>query len=105
MNVNFTDINTYGLIDVRKEGETKDHEMLYTVTLTYQTHDRTVPDFRHKAFRLTALDGSQYLLGGCGRPYPTVKENTPTPSKPTDSSLTSVIITLTSPSPLLSIAG
>lgn len=101
MNVNFTEVNTYGLIDVREEGETKDHQMMYTVTITYQTHDRTLPDFRHNSFRLTALNGKQYLLGSHERPYPTVKKSTPTPSKPSESTLTTVVVSLLSSAPLL----
>lgn len=101
MNVNFTEVNTYGLIDVREEGETKDHQMMYTVTITYQTHDRTLPDFRHNSFRLTSLNGKQYLLGSHERPYPTVKKSTPTPSKPSESTLTTVVVSLLSSAPLL----
>lgn len=97
----FNEINIHGLVDAKIENQLENHEPVYTVTLTYQTCDRTPQKRNSLAYRLTSIDGTRYLLGSYARPYVIYNDTTPFPGKPGDSVLKTVTLTYKSPHPLL----
>lgn len=103
-NVNFTSINTYGLIEVTLKVSLENKQVINSVTCTFRTRDKKSFKGRHLAFRLTATDGTQHLIGTYTRPYAIIEENIPYPSKPTESTLKTVKITYKATHPMLYIA-
>lgn len=103
-NVNFTKINNLaGLIGAKVEDVEENGQKVYTTTVTFHTCDKTPVRMKRQAFRLTAVDGSQFLVGTDIRPYPIVKESNPFPEKAGDNVLKTVTITWKAPCPMLSI--
>lgn len=100
--VNFTEINEIvNLVGVKMEDESQKGETVYTTTVTFQTKRKDVVRWKRIAFRLTSIDGNQFLVGTGSRPYPVVKENNTFPEKPGDSTLKTVTITWRSLLPML----
>lgn len=102
--VNFCEIeDVRGLIGAKIEDEEQNGQKVYTTTVTLQTKEKTPGDRFRLAFRLTSIDGTQFLVGTDSRPYPVIKENNAFPEKPGDSDLKTVTITWKAPLPMLTI--
>ena len=99
--VEFAEINTVGLVDVKMDDSIENKEKVYTSVVSFQTPNKTPAGVSRLAFRLTTIDGNRFLLGTSERPYPIIKESNPFPGKVGDSTLKSVTITWKSPCPLL----
>lgn len=100
--VNFCEIESLsGLVGAKTEDTMDDGEKVYTTTVTFQMKCKMPTEERRVAFRLTSIDGNQFLVGTDIRPYPVIKENNPYPEKPGDSVLKQVTVTWKSPYPML----
>lgn len=91
--VNFTEINTYGNIQVSEESDYQNNERIWTITVTYKQKCKKPSGARRKAFRLTRIDGTQFVIGTYDRPFPVIKESNPYPDKPTGTTLMTVTVT------------
>ena len=85
------------------EDEEQHGQKVYTTTVTFQTGNKTPGDKVRQAYRLTSIDGTQFLVGTYSRPYAICKENNAFPEKPGDSDLKTVTITWKAPLPMLTI--
>lgn len=102
--VNFCEIEDIrGLIGTKIEDDEQDGQKVYTTTVTFQTKEKTPGDRVRLAFRLTSIDGTQFLVGTDSRPYPVIKENNAFPEKPGDSDMKTVTITWKATLPMLTI--
>lgn len=91
--VNFTEINTYGNIQVSEESDYQNNERVWTVTVTYKTKCKNPTGNRRNAFRMTRIDGTQFVIGTYDRPFPVIKESNPYPDKPTGTTLMTTTVT------------
>lgn len=104
VSVNFCEIeNIRGLVGAKVEDEEQHGQKVYTTTVTFQTEEKSPGDRFRLAYRLTSVDGTQFLVGTDSRPFPIIKENNPFPEKPGDSVLKTVTITWKAPIPMLTI--
>lgn len=102
--VNFSEIeDIHGLVGAKIEDEEQHGQKVYTTTVTFQTGNKTPGDKVRQAYRLTSIDGTQFLVGTDSRPYAICKENNAFPEKPGDSDLKTVTITWKAPLPMLTI--
>lgn len=92
-NVNFTEINAFGNIQVSDESSYENNELVWTTTITYKVKSKDPQGWRRKAFRMTAIDGTQYFVGTDERPFAVIKESNPWPDKATGSTLMTVTVT------------
>ena len=99
--VGFSEISINELVGVTVEDSYENNQKIYTTTATFQTCDKKPLTARQVAFRLTSIDGSQYMIGTSSRPYPIIKERNPFPEKPADTTLKTVTITWKSLLPML----
>ena len=100
-NVNFKKINICGLVEVTEEDNYENNEQTWTTTIKYTTKDKKTKGNRRKAYRLTSVDGTVFIVGTYERPYPVEKESNPYPSKETGSTLRTVTVTWKAPYGLL----
>lgn len=91
--VNFTEVNAFGNIQVSDDSNYENNELVWTTTITYKAKSKNPQMWRRKAFRMTAIDGKKYLVGTGERPFPVIKESNPYPDKATGSTLMTVTIT------------
>lgn len=91
--VNFTEINTFGNIQVSEDSDYQNNERIWTITVTYKQKCKLPTGARRKAYRLTRLDGTQFVVGTYDRPFPVIKESNPYPDKVTGTTLMTVTIT------------
>lgn len=99
--VNFKPICIEGLASVRIEDASENNQIVYTTSLSFRTKDKTPMAERKLAFRLTSVNGAQFIIGLPYRPYPIIKENNPYPDKPGDDTLKTVQVTWKSLHPML----
>lgn len=104
-NVNFEEINTVGNIQVSDESSYESNELIWTTTITYKVKTKAPQAWRRKAFRMTAIDGTKFLVGTGERPFPVIKESNPYPDKPTGTTLMTVTVTWKSRHGLMEIIG
>lgn len=97
----FSEIHIQELVGVTIEDSLENNQRLYTTTAIFKSCDKTPLSARHMAFRLTSIDGKQYMIGTGSRPFPVIKEKNPFPEKPADSTLKTVTITWKSLLPML----
>ncbi len=100
-NVNFAEINILEQAEASITDAIENKERVYTTTLTYHTCDKTPTTDTHKVFRLTTIDGTQFLVGTHARPYAIIKESNPFPRKPGDNILKIVTVTWKALTPML----
>lgn len=91
--VNFTEINTFGNIQVSEDSDYQNNERIWTITITYKQKCKNPSGWRRKAFRMTRLDGKKIVVGTFSRPFPVIKESNPYPDKPTGTTLMTVTVT------------
>lgn len=91
-NVNFEEINTVGNIQVSDESSYENNELIWTTTVTYKVKSKSPRAWRRKAFRMTAIDGTMYLVGTGDRPFPVIKESNPYPGLPTGTTLMTITV-------------
>lgn len=97
----FSEINIKELVGVAIEDSYENNQKVYTTTATFNTCDKKPITVRQASFRLTSVDGKQYMIGTDSRPYPIIKERNPYPEKPADTTLKTVTITWKSLLPML----
>lgn len=102
-NVTFHEIDIWELVGAKVETNMENNQLTQSVTITFKTKNSQPMRMRGKVYRLTDMEGGQYLLGTWQRPYCVWKESASRPEKPTDSTLKTVTITLKSLHPLLTI--
>ena len=85
--VDYSQLEIKELVGVVVEDSYDNNQKTYTTTAT--------------AFRLTSVDGRQYMIGTSSRPYPIIKEKNNFPEKPNDSTMKTVTITWKAPLPML----
>ncbi|MCH3994133.1 MAG: hypothetical protein LKE54_03610 [Prevotella sp.] len=95
--VNFTEINKFGLAEVTEEDSRENNQRIWTTTIKYNTKNKKSSSERRMAYRLTTIDGTQFLVGTYDRPYTITKNSNPFPGKPTETTLRSVTITWKAP--------
>lgn len=104
LGVNFCEIEEIsGLVGAKIEDEEVNGQKVFTSTVTFQTYCKETFQGKRCAFRLTSIDGTQFLVGTYSRPYPIIKENNAFPEKPGDSDMKTVTITWKAPLPMLTI--
>lgn len=101
--VNFEEIKVQELVGVTIEDAYENNQKIYTVTAQFLMKDKEPLTDRHLSFKLTSINGKQYLLGTNSRPFPIIKENNNFPEKPADSQMKQVTITWKSTYSLLQI--
>lgn len=99
----FTEININELADVKIEDSLENNQKIFTSILSFKTCARDPLADRRLVYRLTAADGTQYILGSKSRPFPITTEENPFPSNPTESSLKKVTVKWQSIFPLLTV--
>lgn len=97
----FTEINIKNQADVKVEDVVENNTRVFTTTLSFTSCDKTPLPKRRMTYRLTAVDGTQYLIGTNSRPYPISTESNPFPDKPTESILKKVTVKWISRWPML----
>lgn len=101
--VNFSEIAINELVGVTVEGSMDNNQYIYTTTATFQTCDKTPFEGRRLAFRLTGIDGKQYMIGKKDRPYPIIKVQDNFPDKPAGSTARQITVVWKSTCPMLNI--
>ena len=76
----FVQLCTIGLSTFEISEKMESKNRIFHHTLTVKLAERLVLSGRKTCFRLTAVDGTQYMLGSDSRPYPTVGQNESHPS-------------------------
>ena len=99
----FEEIHAEGLIEVSVEDSFEDNQRVYATTATFRTCRKAPLLARQKVFRLTAMDGTRWLMGTGEKPYPIVSEANPWPGDPSGSALKKVKLTWKATTPLLRI--
>lgn len=99
--VDFSQLEIKELVGVVVEDSYDNNQKTYTTTATFETKCKEPITSRHLAFRLTSVDGRQYMIGTSSRPYPIIKEKNNFPEKPNDSTMKTVTITWKAPLPML----
>lgn len=97
----FSEISIKELVGVTIEDSYENNQKVYTTTATFTTCGKRPMTVRQAVFRLTSIDGKQYMIGTDARPYPIIKERNPFPEKPADTTLKTVTITWKSLLPML----
>ena len=97
----FSELHIHELVGVTIEDSYENNQKVFTTTATFKTCDKIPLTVRQVAFRLTSIDGQQYMIGTGSRPYPIIKERNPFPEKPADGSLKTVTITWKALMPML----
>ena len=101
----FTDLEIQDLVGVTVEDSYENAQRKYNTTVTFKTPCRKLLALSRMAFRLTDVNGNQYLVGTNSRPYAIIKELQTFPDKVPDSSLKQFTITWKSMHPMLLIEG
>lgn len=76
----FVQLCTVGLSTFEISDKVEFKNRIFQHTLTVKLAERFVSSNRKICFRLTAVDGSQYMLGSDVRPYPVITQNDSHPS-------------------------
>lgn len=97
----FTDLDIQDLVGVTVEDSYENAQRKYTTTVTFKTPCRKLLALSRMAFRLTDVNGNQYMVGTNSRPYPIIKELQTFPDKVPESSLKQFSITWKSMYPML----
>lgn len=97
----FTDLDIQDLVGVTVEDSYENAQRKYTTTVTFKTPCRKLLALSRMAFRLTDVNGNQYMVGTNSRPFPIIKEVQNYPEKVPDSSLKQFTITWKSMCPML----
>ncbi len=80
------DLEIYGLASAEVTSKIEKKSKLYTTTLTVITAYDNVLATKHYAFLAKCADGSWYLIGGSGHPYPIVNTTDDLPGRTNDKS-------------------
>ena len=97
----FSEIHIHELVGVTIEDSYENNQKVFTTTATFKTCDKMPLTVRQVEFRLTSIDGKQYMIGTGSRPYPILKEGNPFPGKPDENTLKTVTITWKALTPML----
>lgn len=97
----FKEIANFDLVSCTIDDTVDNNSKTYTVNVSFKSSDKELSLGRKLAFRLTQLNGQQFLVGTKYRPYPIIKESNPFPDKPTNSYLKNFTITWKSTLPPL----
>lgn len=97
----FTNLEIQELVGVNCEDNYEKGQRVYTTTVTFKTPCRKLLALSRMAFRLTDVNGDQYMVGTNSRPFPIIKEVQNYPEKVPDSSLKQFSITWKSMCPML----
>lgn len=97
----FTDLDIQDLVGVTVEDSYENAQRKYTTTVTFKTPCRKLLALSRMVFRLTDVNGDQYMVGTNSRPFPIIKEVQNYPEKVPDSSLKQFTITWKSMCPML----
>lgn len=73
--------------------KTDDKNKVITTTLKFLTPDDLNIKRRHLVFKVTLIDGRQYLVGSSERPYPSVEITENYPDAVKDNQLNEVVVT------------
>ncbi len=101
----FTEINIRLLADVRVSDSLDGNVRKFTTVLTFSVCDHSPSFSRRLAYRLTAADGTQFMIGTNKRPYAITTENIPFPDSPTESLLKKITVKWTSAYPMLKVVS
>lgn len=89
----FETLCTVGLSKLEISDELEAKNRIYVHSLEAVMQERLTVANRKLCFRLTAVDGSQYLIGVCGRPYPIVAQSMSFPAEITGSCAVKMSVT------------
>ena len=73
--------------------KTDDKNKVITTTLKFLTPDDLNIKRHHLVFKVTLIDGRQYLVGSPFRPYPTIEVTENCPDAVKDNQLNEVVVT------------
>lgn len=91
--LSFEPLCTIGLSTFEISDKVVFKNRIFQHTLTVKLAERFVSSNRMICFRLTAVDGSQYMLGSDVRPYPVITQNDSHPSDAAQSCAVTLEIT------------
>lgn len=101
--VAFTEININELAEVSIEDAYENNQIVYTTICKFQICDKKLQTYRQMAFRLTSINGSQFIIGTKSRPFPIMKSSRSYPDNPSNTYFDTVTITWKSTRPMLHI--
>jgi len=101
----FEALDIKGLAAVEDTEELQDAATLHTQRLTATLACRAVLPREPLALRLTAADGTRWLMGASARPFPTVVQKDTRPARPSEVAAVTLTATLSGPLPLLEVKG
>lgn len=85
--------------------ELQDAAALHTLRLTATLACRAALPRGPLVLRLTAADGTRWLMGASARPFPTVVQKDTRPARPSEVAAVTLTATLSGPLPLLEVKG
>lgn len=90
-----------GLAALETGDELDNGVRLHTQKLTATLETEYVFPQLHTVFLITAVNGTQYLIGSSDAPFPLIQQNTILPSNAGENAITELVVNLTSQFPLL----
>lgn len=101
----FEALDIKGPAAVEDTEELQDAAALHTLRLTATLACRAELPRGPLALRLTAADGTRWLMGASARPFPTVVQKDTRPARPSEVAAVTLTATLSGPLPLLEVKG
>lgn len=101
----FEALDIKGPAAVEDTEEIQDAVSLHTLRLTATLACRAALPRGPLALRLTAADGTRWLMGTAGRPFPAVVQKDTRPARPSEAAAVTLTATLSGPLPLLEVKG
>ena len=102
---NFAELCLVGLASVEVSQNIENGSRLTTIKLTAHTTDDFHVDYRRLAWRVTTVEGKQYLIGINEQPFPVTTVANDFPDKATEQSGKTITVTWQTPLNLLKIMG
>lgn len=102
---NFNELCLVGLADIEISQAIDNGSRLTTVRLTARTTSDFDVNHRRLAWRVTTVEGDQYLIGTTEQPYPVTTVANDFPDKPTSPSGKKVTVSWQTPLNILKIKG
>lgn len=99
----FTSIKIKGLVGVEVRDEFNGLQTMYTTTLKFKVCSKDTVSWRRKAFRLTSVNGTKYMVGTKSRPFAIVKASNPWPENEPDNTFQQVTVEWKSTHPMLQV--
>ncbi len=101
----FEALDIKGLASVEDTEELQDAVSLHILRLTATLACRAALPREPLALRLTAADGTRWLMGTSSRPFPAVVQKDTHPARPSEAAAVTLTATLSGPLPLLEVMG